>query len=84
MATINIPNNATNEDVLKLVFPNWEEEVSTNGESIVLERFTPYCKMQLHKDWLDKPYTKGKNPFREKLRLTEQESNFLNTGITQC
>lgn len=54
-----LTDDATNEDVLKAVFPNFEEEMSTNGESLVLERFTPYCKMQLHKDWLDATYKKG-------------------------
>lgn len=57
---ISIFDGATNEDVLRKVFPNFEEDITPKGDTLILERYTPYCKMQLHKDWLDASYKGGK------------------------
>ncbi len=54
-----ILDNTTNSDVLKKVFPDFEEDITPIGDTLILERYTPYCKMQLHKDWLDAPYKTG-------------------------
>jgi hypothetical protein len=49
-------SDTTNEDVLRKVFPDFEEDITPKDDTLILERYTPYCKMQLHKDWLSAPY----------------------------
>lgn len=51
-----IPEGATNGDMVKVVFPNFEENVTIVCDTILLERYMPYCKMQFHRDWWDSPY----------------------------
>ena len=48
MAVINIPDNATNGDVIKAIF--------TNG--ITIDRSTAYAK-QVTEEWLNAPYTEA-------------------------
>ena len=58
---IPLPNNPTNGDMVKAVFPNFEEDVTIVGDTILLERYMPYCKMQFHRDWWDAPYKEKKD-----------------------
>ena len=56
---LTMPDNPTNGDMIKAVFPNFEEDVTIVSDTILLERYMSYCKMQFHRDWWDAPYKRG-------------------------
>ena len=50
---IRIPQNATNGDVLKAVFPNGTE---VKGQIKIYYSFFPFGKMEFSLDWWNAPY----------------------------
>ena len=58
---LTMPDNPTNGDMIKAVFPNFEEDVTIVSDTILLERYMPYCKMQFHRDWWNAPYKEKKD-----------------------
>lgn len=52
---INIPEGATNGDVIKAVFPNYECREYQSYVIIV----TPYGNISFWKDWWNEPYKAG-------------------------
>ncbi len=46
---------ATNGDMVLATFPH-QFEVRQFGDTVILERFEPHCKMQFHIDWWNAAY----------------------------
>ena len=55
--TIDIPDNATNGDVLDKLFPNLI--YGTNGEHYHIWSNDGKCTMNIHQDFWNAPYQKG-------------------------
>ena len=60
-----IPDHPTNGDIQKEILTDFAFE--NLGDTVIGERFEPYCHLQFSKEWWDTPYKQMTKDEREKL-----------------
>ena len=55
-ASITLPDNPTNGDMITTLFP--DAKITITGDTVIIERFEPYCKCQFSVDWWNALYVK--------------------------